>query len=176
MGGKSTKHHIVAAWRTSMSRKVPVLKFGVMGRGTTLFYFWRFIDQDYFVLQAAFNIFFDDFWVYKPFCTLFFRWDITASCYGFLHLLYDFFVNFVAEAFYISLPYLCLYKNPFEPVQKLFLSTGVPGSLPGHPRVGPQEGNQTAHHTMERSWLKMQVSISLPTPRWRWMPSLQLPG
>ena len=25
MGGKSTKHHIVAAWRTSMSRKVPVL-------------------------------------------------------------------------------------------------------------------------------------------------------
>ena len=58
MGGKSTKHHIVAAWRTSMSRKMPVLKFGVMCRGTTLFYFWWFIDQDDFVLQAAFNKFF----------------------------------------------------------------------------------------------------------------------
>ena len=61
MGGKSTKHHIVAAWRTSMSRKVPVLKFGVMCRGTTLFYFWWFRDQDYFVLQAAFNEF---FWIF----------------------------------------------------------------------------------------------------------------
>jgi hypothetical protein len=61
MGGKSTRHHIVAAWRTSMSRKVPVLKFGVMCRGTTLFYFWWFRDQDYFVLQAAFNAF---FWIF----------------------------------------------------------------------------------------------------------------
>ena len=61
MGGKSTRHHIVAAWRTSMGRKVPVLKFGVMCRGTTLFYFWWFIDQDYFVLQAAFNEF---FWIF----------------------------------------------------------------------------------------------------------------
>ena len=63
MGGKSTRHHIVAAWRTSMSRKMPVLNFGVMCRGTTLFYFWWFRDQDYFVLQAAFNAFFLDFWV-----------------------------------------------------------------------------------------------------------------
>ena len=61
MGGKSTRHHIVAAWRTSMSRKMPVLKFGVMCRGTTLFYFWWFIDLDYFVLQAAFNAF---FWIF----------------------------------------------------------------------------------------------------------------
>ena len=61
MGGKSTRHHIVAAWRTSMSRKVPVLKFGVMCRGTTLFYFWWFLDLDDFVLQAAFNAF---FWIF----------------------------------------------------------------------------------------------------------------
>ena len=91
MGGISTRHHIVAAWRINMGRKMPVLKFGVMCRGTTLFYFWWFLDLDDFVLQAAFNIFFfDDFWVYKPFYTLFFRWDITASCCGFLHLLYIF--------------------------------------------------------------------------------------
>ena len=57
MGGKSTRHHIVAAWRTSMSRKVPVLKFGVMCRGTTLFYFWWFLDLDDFVLQAAYWFF-----------------------------------------------------------------------------------------------------------------------
>ena len=35
------------------------------------------------MLQAAFNIFFDDFWVYEPFYTLFFRWDITASSMGY---------------------------------------------------------------------------------------------
>ena len=29
MGGKSTRHHIVAAWRTSMSRKVPVLIYAM---------------------------------------------------------------------------------------------------------------------------------------------------
>ena len=82
MGGKSTKHHIVAAWRTSMSRKVPVLKFGVMCRGTTLFYFWWFRDQDYFVLQAAFNAFF-------------------FGLLGF-NLCVQFFWDFVAKAFYIS--------------------------------------------------------------------------
>ena len=91
MGGKSTRHHIVAAWRTSMSRKKPVLNFGVMCRGTTLFYFWRFRDQDNFVLQAAFNIFFlTIFGFISHFIHFFFRWDITASCCGFLHLLYIF--------------------------------------------------------------------------------------
>ena len=91
MGGNSTRHHIVAAWRTSMSRKVPVLNFGVMCRGTTIFYFWRFLDPDYFVLHAAFNIFFYIFGFISHFL-LFFRWDITASYFGFLHLLYIFFV------------------------------------------------------------------------------------
>ena len=98
MGGKSTRHHIVAAWRTSMSRKVPVLKFGVMGRGTTLFYFWRFIDQDYFVLQAAFNIFFDIF--------------------GFIsHFLLFFSLGYYSQLFWVFTPFVhffvVLWPKPF---------------------------------------------------------------
>ena len=61
MGGKSTRHHIVAAWRTSMSRKVPVLKFGVMCRGTTLFYFWWFFASSLWPLIAQRSLGWDHF-------------------------------------------------------------------------------------------------------------------
>ena len=79
------------------------------------------------MLQAAFNIFFDDFWVYKPFCTVFFRWDITASYFGFLHLLYIFFVILWPKPFTLVYSICASTKIPFEPVQKLFLSTGFLG-------------------------------------------------
>ena len=105
------------------------------------------------MLQAAFNIFFDDFWVYKPFCTLFFSLGYYSQLFWVFTPFVHFFCGFVAEAFYISIystwrvnidgyfffvilwpkPFTLVYsicastKIPFEPVQKLFLSTGFLG-------------------------------------------------
>ena len=86
-----------------MGRKMPVLKFGVMCRGTTLFYFWWFIDQDYFVLQAAFNIFFlTIFGFISHFIHFFFDGILQPVVVGF-YTFCTFFCDFVAEAFYISI-------------------------------------------------------------------------
>ena len=103
MGGKSTRHHIVAAWRTNMGRKMPVLKFGVMCRGTTIFYFWWFIDQDDFVLQAAFNEFFLTVFGFISHFIHFFSMGYYSQLLWVFTPFVHFFCDFVAEAFYISI-------------------------------------------------------------------------
>ena len=80
-GWESTIHHIVAAWRTSMGRKMPVLNMVWWVEALHYFIFGGLETWTFFVLQAAFNIFFDDFWVYKPFCTLFFSYASSSTLY-----------------------------------------------------------------------------------------------